>query len=86
MKILIKKIINRLGYDIIRKETKGSFDDILKINIKKSSPIIIDVGANEGESIDRYRHLFPDGKIFSFEPNKNLYELILKKYSSQNLS
>jgi FkbM family methyltransferase len=80
MKILIKKIINRLGYDIIRKEKKVSFDDILKINIKKSSPIIIDVGANEGQSIIRFRKKFPNSIIHSFEPNFEAFKLLKRNF------
>ena len=88
---LFKSIIRRyFGIEVLKhKNFKEalllSFDNklnrIMKILVKKNNPVIFDVGANEGGTIDRYRQLFPNGKIYSFEPNNSLYELILKKYS-----
>jgi len=36
-------------------------------------PVILDVGANRGETIRRYRSLFPDSEIHAFEPVKDFY-------------
>ena len=47
---------------------KLSFDDIYKIKIKKDKPIIFDVGANQGQSILRFKKLFPKSLIHAFEP------------------
>ena len=57
---------------------------IMKSLIKKSDPVIFDVGANQGDTIDRYRKIFPSGSICSFEPNHKLFELIKNKHSSDN--
>ncbi len=56
----IKKIINILGFDIRRRnlgEKNLSFDEILKKNLG-NEPMILDVGANRGQSIKRFFNLF----------------------------
>jgi len=44
-------------------------DGLTKSLIKKSEPVIFDVGANRGQSITRYKKLFRNPIIHSFEPN-----------------
>jgi FkbM family methyltransferase len=82
---LFYKIINYIGFDLIRipfKTKRMNYDEIFKLKIKNKKPIIFDVGANEGQSIKRFKNIFPNSIIHSFEPNKNCYELLLKKYSN----
>ena len=33
------------------------------------NPTILDVGANLGQSIDRFKQIWPSSRIISFEPN-----------------
>ena len=82
IKDLIKKIFNYAGLEVKRynNEIKHlSFDEILfdKINF---NPVIFDVGANNGQSIERFKKIFPNSAIHSFEPIKSEYEIIRKKY------
>lgn len=57
-----------------------------KNHLQQGNPVIVDVGSNKGQSIDFFLDLNPNCKIFGFEPNKNLYELLLKKYkNNQNI-
>ena len=66
----IQKIIGSLGYEIRKKEIKNQvFDEIIKKRLD-SKPIIFDVGANQGQSIKRFRSIFSDPIIHSFEPLK----------------
>ena len=62
-------ILNHAGLKILKCAENLSFDDIYKILILKDYPLIIDVGAHEGESIDRFKKIFNDATIHSFEPN-----------------
>ena len=60
-----------LGYTISRidnKYKKLSFNDIHKAKINTDNPIIFDVGANKGQSIRRFRNIFPKSTIHAFEP------------------
>lgn len=46
------------------------------------NPVILDVGANKGQSIDFFLSLYPAAKIYAFEPNITLYSELKRKYSN----
>jgi len=71
IKEIIKKIISIFGYNISRidkKYKKLSFNDIHKAKIDTDNPLIFDVGANKGQSIRRFKNIFPKSIIHAFEP------------------
>ncbi len=81
MKLLIKKFLNLFGLEIKKiNNTKLSFDDIYK-SIFNEKIIIFDVGANKGQSIERFKKIFPDATIHAFEPIRKEYDNLIKKYS-----
>ena len=87
MKKIIKKLINFCGYEISKKfderEIKFlSFDEIYKMQIRKN-PIIFDVGAKRGQSIERFIKIFDNPIIHAFEPNKNEYENLKIKFEKE---
>lgn len=51
-----------------------------KMHIKKTRLNILDIGANKGQSIDFFMKLSKNITIDSFEPNKKLFNFLLKKY------
>ncbi|MCF8449728.1 MAG: FkbM family methyltransferase [Taibaiella sp.] len=51
-----------------------------KNNIKKTNPVIIDVGSNKGQTIDFFLSHFKDSVIYGFEPNRDLYLGLCEKY------
>lgn len=55
-----------------------------KASINTNSPIILDVGANKGQSIDFFRSLYPTSIIYAFEPNPRLFIDLQKKYKHLN--
>jgi len=72
-KKVIKKLFLILGFNISRidkKYKKLSFNDIHKAKIDIDNPIIFDVGANKGQSIRRFKKIFPKSIIHAFEPIK----------------
>ncbi len=83
----INNILNIFGIKIqkLDPELKNrlSFDDIYK-NIFKiyNKPIIFDIGANQGQSIDRFIRLFNNPIIHAFEPIKFEYENLINKYKN----
>ncbi len=82
----IKNFFNYFGLEINRhnKDIKNEdFGEILKKQLQNSS-IIFDVGANNGQSIEKFSKLFPNSHIHSFEPVLSEYGLLKKKYGSQN--
>ena len=84
-KKIIKKIFNFFSLEInkINKEIKNlTFDDIYKEKIKKNNPIILDVGANQGQSIERFKKIFQNPIIHAFEPIKFEFDILKDKYSN----
>jgi len=84
----INKILLPFGFQINRVpenvEAQKTFDEIHQILNNEEKPIIFDVGANEGQSIARFRQIFPTSIIHSFEPQPKECEIIQKKYASNN--
>jgi FkbM family methyltransferase len=46
--------------------------------VNQSAPIILDVGAHRGESVRFFKEIFPDCKIYSFEPDPDNFEELKK--------
>jgi FkbM family methyltransferase len=83
LKKLIKETFRYFGLEVnrVNKEIKNlSFDEIYKKKITKN-PIIFDVGANKGQSIERFKSIFENPIIHAFEPIKFEYDLLKEKYS-----
>ncbi|MDJ0508193.1 MAG: FkbM family methyltransferase [Crocosphaera sp.] len=80
MKRVIKQIINKFGYDIVRTDriTKKPLTD-MKEFLHNDHPIIFDVGANVGQSIENFRGVFPKCTIHSFEPSPRTFEILKQK-------
>lgn len=70
MKKIIKTVFNRFGFDLIKKSSVENAFELQKKIIKNAKkPIIIfDVGAHIGNVSLKYRQLFSDSVIYSFEP------------------
>jgi len=87
---IIKKIFNIFGYEIISSKYKDFYsaqdlDKIYKKLFNDANLVIFDVGANIGQSIDRFRKIFPQSIIHCFEPIKENYLYIKKNYSQQKI-
>ena len=84
MKNFIQKLINLTGYKLmkLRSVEKGDTDGMIKILIDNQQPVIFDVGGNKGQSIEKYKKLFKNPIIHSFEPNTKEMEKVKKKYEN----
>jgi len=81
MKSIIKKLFNLLGFEINRiNKKKLNFDDIY-LSIFQENITIFDVGANKGQSIERFKKIFPKSTIHAFEPIYNEFINLNTKYS-----
>jgi len=47
-----------------------------------SKPIIFDIGAHKGESIEFFREIFPSSTIYAFEPCRSSFDLLTRVYGS----
>ena len=83
MKKKLKKLFDILGYNVSKKNSKKlNFDDIYK-KFFKDKITIFDVGANKGQSIERFKKIFPLSIIHSFEPLKKEFNFLLDKYKNE---
>jgi len=81
---LLKRTINKLGFDLVRynsKNKKFNFEELLKDKISKN-PIIFDVGGNKGQSIEKYLKIFDKPIIHSFEPIKTEFDYMYSKFKN----
>lgn len=47
-------------------------------------PTILDIGANNGSTTALYRRLFPLGRVYSFEPFPEVFELLSRRFSTDD--
>jgi FkbM family methyltransferase len=80
---LIRKLLNAGGYDIRPYQSMGRnpFEDMRLLLGLEPQPIVLDVGANVGQSIDVFRSYFPTSTIHSFEPSAETYRALSSKAS-----
>ncbi len=60
----------------------------LKYLIQKPNPIIFDVGANVGTSLEEFKSWWPDSKVYCFEPQKECWSALRRlvgKYSANSI-
>jgi FkbM family methyltransferase len=55
-----------------------------KKEIKTKNPVIIDVGANRGQTISFFLRYFPNAKIYAFEPNRKLINVLANLFKLHN--
>lgn len=58
-------------------------DDVIRRLIQRPDPLIVDVGANEGQSIEHFLKIFERPRIFGFEPVPALAERLSEKYTDR---
>ena len=72
MRSLLQSIAHRLGYQVNRLHSdrlgRFPFHDMQHFVQGEAPPLILDVGANEGQTVHRFRESFPGCVIHSFEP------------------
>ena len=79
MTIIVDYLISFYGFNFER--------EYELINLfKKKNPVIIDIGGNRGESIKNFLKYKKDARIYSFEPKKNSFNFIKKKYKTKNIN
>jgi FkbM family methyltransferase len=75
-----------MGYDIVRRSEESeeighdAYADIRSM-VGSKLPVIFDVGANVGQTIDALRKVFPSPIIHAFEPGKAAFDFLLQTHS-----
>jgi len=85
VKLLVRNLLKKTGYDIVKYRSAvddtiteipfgiNPFEDISFFLKNNASPVIFDVGANIGQSVDDFKKVFPDSIINSFEPGPDTF-------------
>ncbi len=76
LKVILKSLLDKVGLKINLVKNLWYLDSfyLLKKLSTNKSPVIFDIGASDGSSIIDFKKLFPDSKIFSFEPFPGSYQ------------
>jgi FkbM family methyltransferase len=74
IKSLIQLIFRRFGFRIVP-ESRDAANLVKQIEIFKISTVI-DVGANRGDTVRKWRKMFPNAHIHAFEPLPAMQELL----------
>ena len=80
MKALLRRFVRSLGCDVSRTTAfgKNPFVDIRKL--ATAAPRLgFDVGANEGQTACELRRIFPEAKIYCFEPYEAAFRTLQQK-------
>ena len=81
----IAKYVQRHGWYIMRKEQAPYGWDVatdLRRVLQFTAPVILDVGANEGQSVSYYLNNFPSSRIISFEPFETPYSILEERFGN----
>jgi FkbM family methyltransferase len=71
--------------NLLSKSYNLTNDEVIKFFVTKNNPIIFDVGANVGTSIDRFKKIFFSPEFYCFEPSKNEFEILKKNYNYKEI-
>jgi hypothetical protein len=81
IKKVLRSLIRRMGYDFRKLQIgeqigpdqigQNAYSDIKRFIAPNSSPVIFDVGANVGQTIDAFREVFPQPKIHAFRARQS---------------
>lgn len=74
MKEKVKKLVNRFGFQLSKSPYGDAFGTLRHMFGDKENLVIFDVGAYQGHVALRFSELFPQAKIFAFEPFEASYE------------
>lgn len=86
-KTYVRRIFHRLGYDIshydVNEPGKNPFLDMQRFVADDPNTTIFDVGANVGQTIERFRLHYRDAHIHSFEPSPKTFQKLRSAVGSR---
>lgn len=73
-------------YEVIKTYKEIFSQEIYKFNNSSSNPVIIDCGANIGLSTLYFAIAYPNSKVFAFEPDNVIFNLLQKNINDNKLA
>ena len=85
---MITKVLEKLGFrdKPVWEPPPPVFDEVYAylLRTRKSDIIVVDVGSHHGESIERFRGLFPNCTVHSFEPDSDNFSVLQEKFGNDD--
>lgn len=84
LKAFVRPMLNRLRYHIRRVSGEGdlgldAFRDMRRLSARDRRPVVFDVGANVGQSVDCFRESLGNPIIHSFEPDPESFSELRRR-------
>lgn len=84
LKDTLKKVLAKYDFHMVYvSKEKGitgfNFEDDIKLLIPCNEPVCIDVGANDGQTIELLTRIFGNPSIYAFEPSTEMYRRLESK-------
>ena len=80
MKAAIRTLLRRVGLEVRRAESRSAprspFRAQMRLLEGTESPVILDLGAHQGQTAKRYADAFPAARIHSFEPGDEAFRIL----------
>jgi len=74
------------SFGLVRGSIQEIFTDLVYFcELKKSNPVIFDVGANIGMATLFFKKFYPDAKVYAFEPDIETFEYLKENVSNNGL-
>jgi len=83
-------MLQAIGYKISKNSKVLLLNDdpfiAVKEELGKNDIVFFDIGANQGQTINKMNNHYPDAKIYAFEPSKNCFNFLKENFENTNLS
>lgn len=83
--IFLQRLLGPLGFRLVKltaDKVRGvdAISDLAFLLEHKREPVVFDVGANDGETVQDFLRMFPDARIVAFEPYALCCDLLTEKF------
>jgi FkbM family methyltransferase len=82
IKNIIRSVAARLGYEI-RRQPADAFSDMRRLLPGKTAPVIFDIGANVGQTAQKFRAIFPASVLHCFEPGIGSFNTLQSNFAGK---
>lgn len=79
----VQAALRRSGYQLVRYAPGVSLYEDIRVRLDSvTEPIVFDIGANEGQSIEQFRQAIPAAEIYAFEPSASTFAKLCARTSN----
>ncbi len=84
-KTVIKYVLSSLGYELraIPNLGRDAFQDMSPF-VTSSTPVLFDIGANVGQTIENFRQHFKESTIHTFEPSPSTFQTLRERTDARD--